>query len=265
MNSCLYQCRVMHNRLSPRKHKFYYTIFMFYLDLDEIDMLSQKLRFLSRNNFNLFNFKDKEHLQLPVGNPDKTKNTKQHLLQYVKEKGLQEPVHKIYLLTNLSVLGYNFNPVSFYFCFDTNNYPLCCVIEISNTFGEMKLFFLDKNCFTENIFRLETKKYFYVSPFIDHDASFDFNLSLPGEKINLRIDDIKNGERFFISTVTGDAKPLSDGNLFFSFLRFPFVTLKIIAMIHWNAFILWLKKIPYYKKEERQDLQRDIHRKNEEG
>ncbi len=251
----------MHNRLEPKKHRFHYNVFMFYIDLDEIDFVSKKMWLISRNRFNYFSFKDNEHLQLPRENPDKTKTVKQHITDYLEQNGIAIGTGKIMLLTNLNVLGYNFNPVSFYYCFDKVNEPLCVVVEIQNTFGEMKLFLLDKNNFNQNKFHLNTTKYFYVSPFIDHDTNFDFNLVVPNEKLNVRIDDYKDEKRFFISTLTGTRKALNNLNLLWYSLRFPFITLKIITLIHWNAVKLWLKKIPYHKKSAHQNLQREVYRK----
>lgn len=261
MNSCLYKALVMHHRLEPKEHRFHYNIFMFYIDLDEIDELTQKLWMLSRNNFNFFNFRDSEHLQLPVEKPDTSKNVKQHITNYLKQHDITVGKGRIMLLTNLNVLGYNFNPVSFYFCFDEKDEPLCVVSEVSNTFGEMKPYLLTTENFIDNKFKLNTTKYFYVSPFIDHDVNFDFNLAVPAEKLNIRIDDYKNDKRLFISTLTGKQESLNNRNLLLYSLRFPFITLKIITLIHWNALKLWMKKIPYRKKGENQELQKDVYKK----
>ncbi len=251
----------MHHRMEPKEHRFHYNVFMFYIDLDEIDALTKKLWMLSRNRFNFFSFRDSEHLQLPIENPDKSKNVKQHIIDYLTQHDIIIGKGKIMLLTNLNVLGYNFNPVSFYYCFDESNEPLCVVSEVQNTFGEMKLFLLTKKEFNGDKFKLNTTKYFYVSPFIDHDVNFDFNLAIPNEKLNIRIDDYKDEKRFFISTLTGTQKPLNNQNLLAFSVRFPFITLKIITLIHWNALKLWLKKTPYRKKSENPELQRDVHRK----
>lgn len=251
----------MHNRIEPKKHKFHYNVFMFYIDLDEIDLLTQKFFLLSRNKFNFFGFRDAEHLQLPMDAPDKSKSTKEHILNYLGQNGITEPIHKIMLLTNLNVLGYNFNPVSFYYCYDKKNEPVCAVAEIGNTFGEIKPYILSKKDLADGKFHLNTTKYFYVSPFIDHDANFDFNLGLPDDKLNIRIDDHKEGKRFFISTLTGTRKSLTNSRLLLYSLRFPFITLKIITLIHWNALLLWMKKLPYHRKEENQDLQRDVYKR----
>ncbi|MCW3070563.1 MAG: hypothetical protein JWO44_453 [Bacteroidetes bacterium] len=263
MNSSLYKATVMHNRLSPKKHRFHYNVFMFYIDLDEVDMLAKKLRMFSKNKFNFFSLRDNEHLQLPIDHPDKTKSIREQVTRYLSENGVSIGNGRIMLLTNLNVLGHNFNPVSFYFCFDENNSPLCAVAEVGNTFGEMKPYLLTKENLSENNYHLNTTKYFYVSPFIDHDTNFDFNLGIPGEKLNIRIDDYKEKQRFFISTLTGIKKPLTNANLLLYSIRFPFITLKIITLIHWNALLLWMKKIPFRRKGENRELQKDVYRRTD--
>ena len=261
MNSCLYRAKVMHNRLAPKKHRFHYNVFMFYIDLDEIDLLRKKLTMFSHNRFNFFSLKDNAHLQLPAGNPVKAKSIREQIVDYLAGNGIKENPARIMLLTNLHVLGYNFNPVSFYYCFDKDNQIICSIAEVGNTFGEMKPYLLPRDRFDGEKFHLSTTKYFYVSPFIDHDANFDFNLYVPGDKLNIRIDDYKNDERFFISTLTGTKKKLTNRMLLWYSIRFPFITLKIISLIHWNALKLWIKKVPYHKKADHQELQQDVYRR----
>lgn len=261
MNSCLYKATVMHNRLGPKKHRFHYNVFMFYIDLDEVNELSGKLWMFSKNKFNFFSLRDKEHLQLPIDAPDTTKSIREQIECYLSDHNIHIGNGKIMLLTNLNVLGYNFNPVSFYFCYNEQGQPLCAIAEVGNTFGEMKPYLLNAQQFDGKKFHLNTIKYFYVSPFIDHDTSFDFQLEIPGDKLNIRIDDIKDGERFFISTLTGNKKELNNGNLLLYSIRFPFITLKIITLIHWNALKLWMKKIPFRRKGENQELQQNVYRR----
>jgi uncharacterized protein len=257
IHSCLYKASVMHHRLSPKQHRFNYEIFMFYLDLDEISNLCQRLKCMSRNRFNLFNFRDKDHLQLP-GN---TKNVREQIEAYLRSQGIQTPVKRIMLLTNLCTLGYQFNPVSFYYCYDQEEQPICAIVEVCNTFHEMKPYLLNNETLTGERFRLNTGKYFYVSPFTDMDTHFEFDLGIPGEKLQIRIDDHnKNGERFLISTLTGTREELNDTNLLHYFFSFPLITLKIIWLIHWQAAKLWLKKLPYHAKAAHKDLQRDLYR-----
>ncbi|MDR3715049.1 MAG: DUF1365 domain-containing protein [Puia sp.] len=265
MNSCLYKAHIMHHRLAPKQHRFHYRVYLFCIDLDELPMLSRKILMLSHNRFNFFSFRDREHLQLPAEAPDTGKTIRQHITDYLQQNGIFFTGGQILLLTNLNVLGYNFNPVSFYFCFDETGSPVCCVVEVSNTFREMKPYLMGPESFSEEGFRRTVKKYFYVSPFIDHDTEFDFNVAVPGEKLAIRIYDYQEGRRFFISTLTGRRKALTNARLLGYSIRFPFITLKVIALIHWNALVLWLKKLPARPKRENRHLQKDVYRRYKEN
>ncbi|WP_316782629.1 DUF1365 domain-containing protein [Pedobacter frigiditerrae] len=264
--SSIYSAKVMHHRLAPKKHSFWYNVYMFYIDLDEVETLDKKLRWFSYNRFNLFSFRDKDHLELKKvkGRKDGGAShisTKQQITTYLKSHNVEIGNGKIMLLTNLSVLGYNFNPVSFYFCFDENSHPLCAVAEISNTYHEMKMFFLGKDELEGNTFKQRIQKHFYVSPFIDLDDFFDFNLVIPTEKLDIKIDDYgKEGNRFFISTLKGEQKPLTNANMLRYFFAIPMIPLRIMWLIHWQAFKLWIKKIQYHPKAANQDLQKDVYK-----
>ncbi len=242
----------MHNRLMPKSHRFVYDVFMFFLDLDEADGLTKKFLPLSRNRFNLFSFRDRDHIRYKGG------NVKESVLEYLKDKNIRLAEPRIYLLTNLAFLGYNFNPVSFFYCFDGER-PVCAVAEVGNTFREMKYYVLNSDTLRDNAFRLRTVKYFYVSPFIDHDAEFDFHLKIPGEKLEIVINDYKNGNKFFLTALTGMKKPLTHGRLLWYCLRFPFITLQVIGLIHWQALKLWRKKLAFYRKAEFPELQREVY------
>ena len=255
MNSRLYECTVMHSRRELTDTKFYYKYFMFYLDLDEIDLLSKKIKLFSHNRFNLFAFRDTDHIVTAE------KDVKQNILRHVRENGVSGEIKKVMLLTNVATLGYNFNPVSFYFCFDGNNEPVCAVPEVGNTFHELKPFFIGRQQLNDGLFRARIQKNFYVSPFIQHDVYFDFQLNIPDEKLKIRIDDYKDGERIFITQLSGKDKPLTDANLLYYGLKYPLVTLKVISAIYWQALKLNFKKIPYFRKNEFMNLQQGAYLK----
>lgn len=255
MNSCLYQCNITHHRLTPKEHKFAYRVFMFYLDLDELDRLHSDLRLFSRNRFNWFNFRDRDHLQYPFG-VSGNKSVKENILDFLKDNGITT-LGKVMLLTNVATLGYAFNPISFYLCFDSDGQPLCSVAEVCNTHGEMKMYLLESQTFQHNEFHKRASKLFYVSPFSDLEAHFDFNFSIPGNTLNMRVDDYQDGKRFLLSSLTGERKPLSDARLLWYGVRFPLITLGIIFLIYWQALILKLKNIPFRRKNFRLDLQQD--------
>jgi len=252
MNSSLYECAVMHQRLEPERYRFMHRIFMFYLDLDEIETLTQRLRWLSHGGFNLFSFRDGDHLQCGG------KRLKESILEYLRARQVSLEGGKIMLMTSLRSFGYVFNPVSFYFCFDAAGRPVCAIAEVNNTFGEMKPYFIGPACFREEAFRLRTGKYFYISPFTDLDIRVDFNLRVPGDRLSLRIDDYQDERRILLTSLTGRRRELTDRNLLRCALRYPFVTLQVIALIYWHALRLFLKRIPYHKKNANPENQRGI-------
>jgi len=254
MNSCLYECSVMHHRLAPKEHRFSHDIFMFYLDLDELDTIAKRTFLFSRNRRNFYAFRDSDHL--PPGNG----SIKENLLAYLGQNGisLSKDV-RIMLLTLPRVLGYIFNPVSFYFCFDATGTPVCAVAEVGNTFREMKLFLLrGEELENGSAFKKVTAKHFYVSPFSSLELSFDFNLKIPGEKLSIRIDDREGEAKVLLSTLSGERAPLTNGRLFWFSLKYPLVTLKVIFLIHVHALLLYLKRVPFYRKAANPSLQCDV-------
>ena len=251
MNSCLYDCTVMHHRLEPLRHRFVYKVFMFCLDLDELDRLDKRLRFFSRNRFNLFSLRDRDHLH------QFHSSVKENIKSYLRSQGIDLGNGKVYLITNLRTAGYIFNPVSFYFCFDGKGDPLCAVSEVGNTFRELKPYLLSKDSLNDGVFRRRIMKHFYVSPFFDLDTTFDFQLGVPNGRLRIHIDDYQHGKKIFLSSLVGEERPLTDIQLLRSFMRIPFVTLKVIALIHLHAGLLYLKKLPYHRKSENPELQKE--------
>ena len=139
MNSCLYECTIMHDRQSPKRYKFAHKIFMFYLDLDELSQISPNSStslLFGYNQRKIYEFRDEDHISLGFA------SVKDNIRAYLKTKGVEQNIHRIQLMTNVRTFGYIFNPVSFYFCFDAGNNPVCVVSEIGNTFDELKYFYL---------------------------------------------------------------------------------------------------------------------------
>jgi DUF1365 family protein len=164
------------------------------------------------------------------------------------------------------VLGYVFNPVSFYFVTLADGSPLCAIAEVGNTFGEQKPYLVpvetlpsDPATGTPARFRLIAPKHFYVSPFSPLDLRFDFKLRDPAEQLAIGVNDLNAAnDTVLISALTGQRRPLTDAGLLRLTLRYPLVTLRVITLIHWQALRLWLKKIPFLRKAESPDLQRHV-------
>lgn len=203
---------------------------------------------------------------------------KRRVLAYCADQGAPAPLSaRVLLVTLPRVLGHAFNPVSFYFVTGADGSPHVALAEVTNTFHETKLFFLgpehrattphDIAAPQENATHVRTPraawrrrqpKHFYVSPFSDVDVEFDFTLRLPDERLLVRIDDHEGRLRTLVSTLTGEASPLTDGELWRAFLRAPLVGLKVVTGIHFEAWRLWRKKVPWFAKSARAEDQRDL-------
>jgi uncharacterized protein len=273
MRSSLYECRVMHHRFVPKDHRFAYNIFLFAIDLDELDGLARAIPFLSVNGRNLYSFRESDFL--PTGEPvhngrggaGPQGGLRERVVAYLAERGVEIPGGRVVLLTLPRVAGYLFNPVSFYFCYDASGRPAAAIAEVTNTFREMKPYFLGPGARTggagSEAFESRVPKFFYVSPFSDVDVAFDFRLRAPGEGLSLRIDDFSGEVRTLASALTGQRRPLTASRLAWYSLKYPLITLKVIFLIHLHALRLRIKRVPWFAKAARPVDQRDLYRPHE--
>ena len=250
LRSCLYECSVMHHRLLPKENRFDYKMFFFCLDLDEIDNVVSSVFGFSRNRWNLYSFRDEDHFA-----GEKNRSVKEALISFLSEHDVAFPHNGRALLVTLPrVLGYIFNPVSFYFCFKDDGSPFAAVAEVGNTFGEIKPYLLPSPS-PDGVFRLLVPKHFYVSPFSALDLEFDFKLRIPGEQLEVHIDDREGDRVVLLSALVGKRAPLNTASLAWFTLKYPFVTLKVIISIHWQAFLLWTRRLPFHSKAANKHLQ----------
>lgn len=273
MNSCLYECRVLHHRLAPKAHRFSYRLFYFAIDLDELAHLHTTLRLFSFNCANLYSLRDRDFFPThePMHNPSAREmesaaatpsphlDLKSRVLDWLEARGVALAGGKVLLVTLPRIAGYLFNSVSFYFCFDRHGHPVTAIAEVTNTFRELKHFHVNERR-GERSFHLRVPKHFYVSPFSDVDVEFDFTLRVPAGRLAVQIDDYAQGQRTLISTLTGVRTDLSDRQLAWFSLKFPLLTVRVIALIHWHALRLWVKRLPWFAKAARAEAQRELHR-----
>jgi DUF1365 family protein len=246
----------MHHRLEPKQHHFRYRIFMFALDLDEVDEVAERTLGFARNRPSLYEFRDRDHLTLPE--LDGQGSVRDHFVAWLAKQGIQLPGNaRITLITLPRVFGYIFNPVSFFFCSDAHDAPICAVVQVGNTFRELKPYLATQQE-APGFFRLITPKHFYVSPYSALDVCFDFKLKTPGDGLDIHIDDRIGDRRILLSALTGKRIPLTSARLGWLTLKYPFITLKVIFLIHWHALLLWARRLPWHRKAANAHLQKDV-------
>jgi DUF1365 family protein len=235
--SCLYFGRVTHKRLRPFGHRLAYRVFSLYLDLEELPALSRRLRLFSHNRWNLFSFFDRDH-----GARDGAA-LRPWLEDRLAEAGIDLQGGAVRLLCFPRLLGYVFNPLTIWFCYHASGRLAAVLYEVRNTFGEKHgyLIAVDPARAPGAPILQSCDKGFYVSPFIGMTATYHFRLAEPDERLSVLIRQTTSEGDLLVASQTGRRRHLDDTTLLRAFLKYPLMTLKVIAGIHWHAFRLWRK------------------------
>jgi DUF1365 family protein len=233
VKSGVYTGTLMHARRTPARNVFRYPVSYWLFDLDEVPELERRLRLFSANRRNVVSLRDGDHF-------DGTLPLKQAVLDLVGDPS----VARVLMLTQPRVVGYVFNPVSFYWCYRADGSLACIVAELNNTFGERL-----PEVLRGPELRYEQRKRLHVSPFFGLDQSYEYAFSQPGDEVWARIhvrDD--DGARPLTAVLHGRRRELTNRSLAALLLRYPLQPLQVTALIHWQALRLWRKRVPFHRK-----------------
>lgn len=228
--SGLYSGLVSHARVKPRRHKLAYKVFMLLIDLDELPDL--KLKTLGIGRFNLFGF-DERRFGDGSGRP-----LKAQIEALLVEAGLAAggPVR---MLAMPQILGRAFNPLTVYFCYAANRTLSAILYEVNNTFGERHCYLIPAP--NAALIKQGCAKGFYVSPFMDMDLSYSFRVLRPEERVLIAVDTADDEGLVLAASFAGERRELSDRALLRAWLTHPWMTIGVVAAIHWEALFIWLK------------------------
>lgn len=223
----------MHARREPSRHVFRYPVSYWLFDLDELDDLERRLRLFSVNRPNLVSLRDGDHFDGDAP-----------LKQAVIELAGDSTIERVLMLTQPRVLGYVFNPVSFYWCYRGDGSLACMVAELNNTFGERL-----PEVLRGPALRYEHPKRLHVSPFFGLDHHYEYAFSQPGDEISARIH-VRDGAgaRPLSAVLHGRRRELTNRSLAGLLLRYPLQPLQVTALIHFEALRLWRKRVPFHRK-----------------
>ncbi len=246
MKSCIYEGTVRHRRYRPRPNHFQYRLFFMYLDLAELPRIFDQHCLWSGDRPNLAWFRRGDHFGDPAKRMD------QAVRDLVQERTGQRPAGPIRMLTHLRYFGHCFNPATFFYCFDRSDRRLeTIVVEIHNTpWGEVFCYVLPETRNEHPLAqwrRFRFAKRFHVSPFIGMDIAYDWRFSIPGERLRVHMIDYQAGALLFDASLRLQRRPIDHRALSRVLFGYPLMTVKVIAMIYFQALRLVLKRTPFFE------------------
>jgi len=251
MHSRIYVGQVRHRRYSPAEHAFGYGLFMLYLDLDELPTLFSGRWLWSATRPAVAWFRRRDHLG------DDSIDLASAVRRFVRDQTGIVLGGPIRLLTNLRYFGYGFNPVSFYYCFDTTGERLETIVaEVNNTpWGEQYCYILPESLNRGDARRKRylIDKRFHVSPYMPMSLDYDWRFTLPGDRLVVDMKNYQDGEKLFDASLSLVQKPLNGRTLAWVLFRHPFLTAKVISAIYYQALRLWLKGTPFFPHPDKQE------------
>ena len=240
--SALFPGHVTHARLRPKEHKLAYKIYSLLLDLDELDVLHRRLRLFSVNRFNLFSFCEKDR-----GNGSAT-SLRAQIEDAMRSTGMKPDGGAIRLLTMPRILGWSFNPLSIFFCYNREDRLTAILWEVDNTFKQRHGYMIPVEAEQGERIVQTCDKAFYVSPFMDMKLRYEFEVQPPADKLAVRINTFDDEGLVLTARHLARRVELSDMALLRAFFAIPFLTLRVVGGIHWEALKIWAKGIKLRKR-----------------
>lgn len=246
--SAIYTGSVRHRRFQPKQHEFQYQVFMVYLDTREITQVFSLSPFWSLKHFAPAQFKRSD---FHINEHSKTANQELDVDESVRktvfdEKGitLTGPIR---MLVNLRYWGFNMNPISTYYCFDDKGENLVAILtEVHNTpWNERHSYVLTGDDFSRKQ-HVEFSKEFHVSPFNPIQMTYRWHSSTPSTTLALHLENWQNNVKIMDATMTLQKEEISTAALNKILIRFPWMTVKVISAIYWEALKLWWKGVPIF-------------------
>lgn len=255
MNSALYHGWVSHQRLLPRSHGFRYRIGMLYLDLAEQERVLKLSRLAGRSRWSAFAFRETDYLPQATGTGMALSDA---VRQQLAEALGHAPQGRICLLTQPRSWGLSFNPISLFYCYESNGDLAAILCEVRNTpWRERYHYVLPTHAQGDS--RHRVAKSFHVSPFLPPELEYRMRFSAPGQRLHLTMQDWQGEQKIFEAGLGLERIELSRASLHRHLLSFPWMTGKTLFSIYWQALRLLLKRTPLFDHQAAEGTYRTGH------
>jgi len=227
------RAQVAHRRSRPVDYAFETTTPMWLVDVDDPDAAFP--RALRR----LASIRGRDHFA-----PDDDRPLGVKVRAYLAAQRLPWSAHRVLVLVNARSLGYVFDPLSTYFCLDTDGRLEGVLAEVHNTYGE-------RHCYPLHVVEqspARVAKEFYVSPFFAVEGRYDIRTRLSDAQVAVAISLTQTvdgrEETVFTASVHGDLQPATRGRVLRAVARNPVPSHRVSALIRWHGVKLWLRRLP---------------------
>jgi DUF1365 family protein len=234
----LYAGRVAHIRHTPFRHRFDYRIWMMRADLDRLDEIAAGSKFFSHNKPGLISLQDKDH-GFRDGRP-----LRAYVDSALARQSLSQFGAKVEFVTSPRLLGYAFNPISFFFCRDEAGRLGAVLHQVKNTFGDQIGYLMP--VLGDGLIRGSAPKRMHVSPFFDMRGGYRFALTAPREKLTVSIQYGVAQQKRMTATMILNARPFTDASILRLLAEMPLAPMKVITAIHWQALKLYLRGAKFH-------------------
>jgi uncharacterized protein len=243
MRSHILEGRVRHRRARPFVYNLEHGVTYLALDLDELDGIEGAAWLIRRNRPGIVEVRDADHLDPPA------EDLRAAIHDHLRGAGEDPAGWQVTLVTNPRVLGYVFNPASFYLCRDPAGVLRIVIVEVHNTHGERHMYTLRPKL-GGSAFVAAMDKDFYVSPFLVTRGGYTVRVRDEPTRLRITINHETAEGLLLHASVDLVRRPLTARSVVRMLVRYPLVTHKTTVMIHWHALRLWLRGARFHRHRE---------------